>query len=51
MTLLISFTYYGILRIGQALGHSGVMEPLLGAWIGNIIFFMVGGILLYRANR
>ena len=51
LTLFISFTYYGILRIGQALGHSGVIQPLFGAWMGNIIFFAVGGVLLYRANR
>ncbi|MBN1165156.1 MAG: LptF/LptG family permease [Candidatus Krumholzibacteriota bacterium] len=51
MTLLISFTYYGILRIGQALGHSGVMQPVLAAWSGNLLFLVVGGVLLYRANR
>ena len=51
MTLMISFTYYGILRIGQALGHSGVIQPFLGAWIGNLIFLVVGVVLLYRANR
>ena len=51
LTLLISFLYYGILRVGQSLGHSGVLQPLLGAWIGNIIFIAVGAILLYRANR
>lgn len=51
LTLLISFTYYGILRIGQALGHSGVIQPVLGAWIGNIIFFAVGGVLLHSANK
>jgi lipopolysaccharide export system permease protein len=51
LTLFISFTYYGILRIGQALGHSGVIQPVFGAWVGNIIFFALGGVLLYRANR
>ncbi|MBN1884046.1 MAG: LptF/LptG family permease [Candidatus Krumholzibacteriota bacterium] len=51
LTLLVSFTYYGILRIGQALGHSGVIPPLLGAWAGNILFLAVGGVLLHRANR
>jgi lipopolysaccharide export system permease protein len=51
LTLMISFTYYGVLKIGQALGHSGVIEPLLGAWMGNMIFIVVGGVLLYRANR
>ncbi len=51
LTLLISFIYYGVLRIGQSLGHSGVLHPLLGAWIGNFIFIAVGAILLYRANK
>ncbi|MCK4350467.1 MAG: LPS export ABC transporter permease LptG [Candidatus Krumholzibacteria bacterium] len=51
LTLFISFSYYGILRIGQALGHSGVIQPMFGAWMGNIIFLAVGGMLLYKANR
>ncbi len=51
LTLLISFTYYGVLRIGQGLGHSGVIDPLFAAWMGNIVFVMVGGLLLYRANQ
>lgn len=51
LTLFISFTYYGILRIGQALGHSATIQPLLGAWIGNIIFIVIGCALLFHANR
>ncbi len=51
LTLLVSFTYYGVLRIGQALGHSGVMEPMLSAWLGNIIFLSFGVVLLQRSNR
>jgi lipopolysaccharide export system permease protein len=51
LTLLISFTYFGVLRIGQALGHSNVIPPLFGAWVGNLIFVVIGGVLLYRANK
>jgi hypothetical protein len=51
LTLLISFTYYAVLRIGQALGLSGVIDPFLGAWMGNVIFVAIGGMLLYRANQ
>ncbi|MCK4549886.1 MAG: LptF/LptG family permease [Candidatus Krumholzibacteria bacterium] len=51
LTLLISFMYYGILRVGQSLGHSGVLPPLLGAWMGNLIFVVLGAIMLYRANK
>ena len=51
LTLLISFSYYGILRIGQSLGHSGVLEPFFAAWMGNIVFLAVGMVLLFRANH
>jgi lipopolysaccharide export system permease protein len=51
LTLLISFTYYGVLRIGQGLGHSGAIDPFFGAWMGNIVFIVIGGCLLYRANQ
>jgi lipopolysaccharide export system permease protein len=51
LTLLISFAYYGVVRIGQGLGHSGAIDPFLGAWMGNFIFVVIGGCLLYRANQ
>lgn len=51
LTLFISFTYYGVLRIGQSLGHAGTMSPVAGAWLGNVIFLALGAALLYRANQ
>lgn len=51
LTLLISFSYYGILRLGQALGKSGVIHPFIAAWAGNIIFLVLGIFLLYKANK
>ncbi len=51
LTLAISFIYYGILRVGQTLGHNGVMSPMLAAQLGNIIFLTVGIFSLMRANR
>lgn len=51
LTLFISFTYYGVMRIGLGLGHSGAIDSLFGAWMGNIIFVVIGGSLLYRANQ
>lgn len=38
VSLLICFLYFGIIKIGQALGHTGALPPLLAAWIGNMIF-------------
>jgi lipopolysaccharide export system permease protein len=51
VTLLIAFMYYGVLRVGQTLGHNGVIPPLLAAQLGNIIFLGIGLLSLTRANR
>ena len=51
VTLLVSFLYYGVLRVGQTLGHNGIMPPLLAAQLGNIIFLGIGLYSLIRANR
>jgi len=51
LSLAIAFSYYGFLRVGQALGHNGTLPPMLAAWIGNLVFLAIGGFLLWRANR
>jgi lipopolysaccharide export system permease protein len=51
LTLVVSFMYYGVLRVGQTLGHNGVIPPLLAAQLGNIIFLVIGLFFLVRANR
>ncbi len=51
VTLVVAFMYYGVLRVGQTLGHNGVMPPLLAAQLGNIIFLGIGLFSLSRANR
>ncbi len=51
LTLLISFVYYGVLRVGQTLGYNGLLPPFLGAQAGNLLFLMVGVVLIARANR
>jgi lipopolysaccharide export system permease protein len=51
VTLVVAFMYYGVLRVGQTLGHNGVIPPLFAAQMGNIIFLLIGLVLLVRANR
>ncbi len=51
LTLLISFIYYGVLRVGQTLGYNGLLPPLLAAELGNIVFLAVGTGLVARANK
>jgi lipopolysaccharide export system permease protein len=51
VTLVISFLYYGVLRVGQTLGYNGVVPPLLAAQLGNLVFLVVGVGLLTKANQ
>jgi lipopolysaccharide export system permease protein len=51
ITLVISFLYYGVLRVGQTLGYNGVIPPLLAAQLGNLVFLVVGGVLVTKANQ
>ena len=51
VSLLISFLYYGVLRVGQTLGYNGVVPPLLAAQLGNLVFLVIGVGLLTRANQ
>ena len=51
LTLVVSFMYYALLRVGQTLGHNGVLPPLLAAQLGNVIFLVLGVALMWRANR
>jgi len=51
LSVFISFLYYALIRTGQSLGHSGQLPPFLAAWLGNLIFVLIGLELLRRARR
>lgn len=51
LTVGIAFVYLIFLRLGLSLGHNQTLPPLLAAWVGNIIFCVVGLVLLARASR
>jgi len=38
LAVAISFLYYGIMRAGQALGHSGALPPYVAAWSADVLF-------------
>lgn len=51
LSLLISFTYFIIIRVGQVLGHNGSLHPLLAAWLGNLVFLLAGAIALLKVRK
>lgn len=51
ISLFICFLYFGIIKVGQTLGHNEALPPLLAAWMGNILFGLGAVYILIRANR
>jgi len=51
MSVLVIFSYYAFIKFGQSLGYKEVLNPLLSAWIGNIIFGLGGIILLFSVRK
>lgn len=51
ISLFISFVYYTLIRMGQSFGYSERLPPLVAAWSANILFFIVGTILLVKAKK
>lgn len=51
ITLIVSFMYYVVLKLGTTLGYNGVLPPLLAAALGNLVFLGLGAVLIVRANR
>ncbi|MBD3392131.1 MAG: LptF/LptG family permease [Chitinivibrionales bacterium] len=49
--LIIVFSYWILARLGLALGQDDRLPPLLAAWGGNIIFFVLGLFLYRQAAR
>ncbi len=51
VALLISFLYYGVIKLGQTLAKQGILEPLEGVWLGNAIFFVISLIMILRTHK
>lgn len=49
-SVLLAFIYMVILNIGISFGKNGLLPPVIGAWLGNIIFTILA-IVGYRKLR
>ena len=47
LALLLIFVQYGFLMLGLSAGRQAVLNPLLAAWIGNLLFGGLAGCLLF----
>lgn len=51
LSIVIIFFYYILLSAGKALYLAKIINPILAAWLPNIIIIIIGGILVWRARH
>ncbi len=51
LSIIVIFIYYIVLTIGGAIGQTGLIPPLLAAWLPNLIFGIVGLGLNYKVSN
>ena len=51
MALLIVMVYYALFVVFQKLGTAGVMNPVLAAWVPNILLLVIGMELMRRREQ
>jgi lipopolysaccharide export system permease protein len=49
-SIILVFVYYVTLQITEALGNFGHIPPFFGAWTSNILFLVVGSVLVWRMD-
>lgn len=48
ITFLIAFAYYITQSVCQSFGTSGLLEPVMSAWLPNLFFLVLGLLLMMR---
>ncbi|HET9280571.1 MAG TPA: LptF/LptG family permease [Candidatus Angelobacter sp.] len=51
LTIILVFIYYFLSIIGVSLARGGKISPVLGVWMANIIFALIGLALLWRTDK
>lgn len=51
LSLATIFSYVILLKFGQSLAYGGVLSPILGAWMSNIVFISIGIYLMINARK
>lgn len=51
ISIVLAFVYWGVIQSCRAYGVAGIMDPVLAAWLPNILFGVVGIILVAKVPR
>jgi LPS export ABC transporter permease LptG/LPS export ABC transporter permease LptF len=51
LTIILVLAYYFVSLLGVSLARQGKVSPVFGVWLADIVFFIGGSFLLWRAER
>jgi lipopolysaccharide export system permease protein len=51
ISVLVAILYIGGMELGHKLGESGALSPFLSMWTMNILFSIIGPVMLIRKNH
>ncbi len=51
ISIVLAFVYWGFIQSCRAYGYTGIMDPVLSAWLPNIIFTIAGIISILGIRR
>lgn len=51
LSVLVIFVYYVVMMVGGSLGQAGVISPVMGAWLPNLLFGLIGIGFNYKASH
>jgi lipopolysaccharide export system permease protein len=51
LNILVTFLYLVFMKVSQAFGKNGALNPILTAWFANILFMIAALINLWRARQ
>jgi len=51
LSVAMAFVYWGLIQSFRAYGVAGVMNPLLALWFPNVLFAVVGIVLILKVPR
>jgi len=51
ISIVLVFVYYVFVSVARSFGNGGVLDPVLAAWLPNIIFAILGMIIIFWAEK
>ncbi len=51
LSMGISFVFFTLVKVGIEMGHNGIISPLVAAWGTNLVFLVLGLLLLLRVPK